>query len=134
MPYRLRSNIISRRANGEPIFPKPPSTPLFLDRRASGHCRGFLGGASNCLLVSVTDHELWITPAFPFNIVGPYGRFGLDYRIPTSAVASAKLRRSWLGHNVRLELRRPGGENRVVDLRVRNPAALISALSPKGTT
>jgi hypothetical protein len=118
----------SRRKRGEPIRPTCPTDALYCDRRASAEARGWIGGASNCLLVVVTDAELWIAPIFPLNLVLPYGMFGLDHRVPRRRVVRAERVKTLFGEAIALEL--PGAGRRNPELRIRtsDPAAFLDAL------
>ncbi|MBW3560396.1 MAG: hypothetical protein KY446_10240 [Proteobacteria bacterium] len=128
-PPSLWFVVRSRRKRGEPIVPRCPPAAMFCERRGSGRARGWIGGASNCLLVAVTDRELWIAPTFPFNMVSPYGVFGLDHRVPKARVVRAEPMRAIFGENVFLELPgRAGRRNAEVRLKLRDPEAFLAAL------
>jgi hypothetical protein len=56
----------------DPLFPARDEVNIvFEERWTSGNSNKTKvtqwGGASNCLLVIVTDEELWVTTHFPFN-------------------------------------------------------------------
>ena len=125
-------SIHSRRVRDEPLVPRPPSNAEFCERGASGTVRGnIFGNASNCLQVSVTGGELWITPTFPFNLIAPYGVMGLEYRTPKSQVAVVELESGWLGTSVLIDIRQPGkGKTSNIKLRLRSPDAFLAALRP----
>jgi len=84
-------SIRSRRVRDEPLVPRPPANAEFCERGASGTARGnIFGSAHNCLQVSVTGGELWITPTFPLNLIAPYGLMGLEHRTPRAVSSLAE--------------------------------------------
>ena len=125
-PVMIWYAVNSRRARGEPVMPRPPASARYADTRASGKQKGKWGGASNCLMVVVDDRELWLSPVFPITLFVPYGAFGLEFRKPV-ALVRAEARKDWTGMNVRLTLTAKG-DPVVIDMRVRDPAKLLSAL------
>ena len=128
-PRHIRASIHSRQERGEPVNPQAPIGATYCERHASGHCRGLFAGATNCLMVAITGDELWITPIFPFNLVAPYGKHGLEYRVQRSQVTSARqLERGWRSYNLLLELPNANGQLRELELRLNNPDRFLIAL------
>jgi hypothetical protein len=127
-PAWLWISVQSRRKIGEPLVPKPPASAEFCERGASGKARGnILGNAHNCLMVTVTGTELWITPTFPFNLIAPYGFMGLEYRVSKSQILRAEMRKRIFGSAVEVEFSAPKG-TRMLSLRLKKPEAFLTAL------
>ena len=128
-PTWLWFSIRSRQKIGEPLNPKPLAGTEFCERSASGNARGkIFGKAHNCLMVSVTRTELWITPRFPFNLIAPYGFMGLEYRVPKNQVVRAEMRKRFLGSTVEIEISSPKG-TKILSLKLRQPEAFLEALA-----
>ena len=96
---------------------------MFCERRVSGKAQGMLAGAMNCLLVSVTADEVWITPIFPFNFLDPFGFFKLEHRWHRKQVAAEPMT-SWAAANVCLAV----GATQL-ELRLRDPQAFLEAIA-----
>ena len=127
-------SVRSRRMRGEPIIPRPPATASFCERRASGTLRGTFGGARNCLMVSITGDQLWVTPTFPFNMIAPHGVMGLEHRIAKADVISLDLRKTWRGHTVTVGFRRLGDRPGLLELKLHDPEGFFAALGLRART
>lgn len=67
-----------------------------------------LGGAHNCLWISVTDKELLVGPHFPFNLMFLPEIYGLEYRIRGLDILSVdELSSFFLGKRARVRFRSP---------------------------
>jgi hypothetical protein len=119
----------SRHLRREPIWPGTTANALFSQRGVSGQAiENPLGSARGCLMVVVTHSDLWIAISFPFNIVLPYGLLGLEYRVPKDRVIRATPGKMLLGRVVTVEIAKPGGGSRSLQLDLSDPDAFISAL------
>ena len=107
-------------------MPRIAAQASYGERGASGREHGKFGGASRCLVIWVSGDRFFVAPAFPFNMIAPLGLLGLEHECLRSQV-SAELHRDWAGTNVRLRLATASREA-VLDLRVRQPEALIEAV------
>jgi len=117
-----------RRKIRGPHFPSRDQVNVLFDERwTSGRSLKSLltrlGGANNCLRVTVTDSELWIAPHFPFSAFG--SSLDLDHRVERSAIASIKRR----GKPITVEWMTPNGEPKAVELRLRRPLEFVAVLS-----
>jgi hypothetical protein len=115
------------------VFPRfGPEQFRFHERNASGHSKKTLftrlGGARNCLQVSVTDSEVWIRMIFPLNILAE--NFDLEHRIPKEAITRAEVVAGRTGKSILLEYRDQHGQVHGLSLRIRNPDAFLQALNP----
>src|SRR5262245_4847738 len=88
----------------------PPVAPKhirFEERAASGCSHKTmctrLGGARNCLHVTVTDAEVWIRPVFPFIILAQ--QFDLEHRIPRASITSVQPKQSAFVRSLHLDYR-----------------------------
>jgi hypothetical protein len=120
-------SIFRRRHVGKPLFPKPPATAAFIERRTSGRnlktLRGRLGGAKNCLLVVVTETELSVEPMFPFNLMFLPEVYGLDFRIKRSTIQHIETRESFFGVTLVVQ-----AVDEFFELKLRDPAAFRRSL------
>ncbi len=86
----ITASIIYRKRTGKPFHPKIPEDAIFYERAASGYsCKSALtriGGARRCLLIAVTNDELIISPAFPFNLMFLPEIYGLEFRVSRSQI------------------------------------------------
>ncbi len=123
-------SIFYRRQNGKPVIPKRPPDALFSEGYASGRAMTNLftrlGGANNCLLVAVTADEFMVAPRFPFNLMFLPEIFGLELRIPRSAIRSVERKSTLLGQWFTISFFTD--VPRQVALRVRDPDAFAKAL------
>jgi hypothetical protein len=100
----IAASIVIKRRHGKPIFPRLPQDALFKERKCSGRSHKNLitriGGASNCLLVAVTDTELIVSPFFPFNLMFLPEIYGFDLRVKRSVIQSVEKKTGRLGTSV----------------------------------
>jgi hypothetical protein len=118
-----------RRKIRGPHFPDfTTENVLFEERRTSGcsHKSLFtrMGGASNCLRVAVTDKDLWITPHFPFSAFA--APLDLDHRIRRDSITKVERK----GRTVRITFIQDDGEERMIELRLRNADQFLAVLQP----
>ena len=117
-----------------PLFPPQSDQQVRFDETwTSGRCLDTLitrlGGARNCLHVTVTVDELWIRPQPPFHLMFLPEIYGLQYRVPTSRVARLEKTRGLLGTLVKLEFTDDPGRGHVVKLRLRRPDDFLAAMT-----
>jgi hypothetical protein len=97
----IAASIFYRRQSGKPVIPRRPPDAAFSEGFASGRRMSNLftrlGGANNCLLVTVTPSEFMVVPRFPFNLLFMPEIFGLELRIPRSSIRSVERRKTFLG-------------------------------------
>lgn len=114
------------------VFPPLKSVHhLFHEGTASGSSgKNWLtriGGANNCLRVTVTDSEVWIRTFFPFNLLAR--SIDLEHRIPRESILAVErlssVRRQRI---VLLDFQLPDGGQRRLKLRLKNPQAFLAAL------
>ena len=99
---------------------------MFEERWTSGNSHKSLytrlGGASNCLCVTVTDEELWVAPHFPFSALAAH--FDLDHRVRRDAITNVEQD----GKIVRVTFSLDDGVERTLALRLRNPERIVADL------
>jgi len=118
--------------SGKPVAPRVPPGAAFGETMCSGRVLGGmlarLGGANNCLVVTVDRGRLGVSFAFPFNLLPMPGFGALDIDLPVSAIARVTPGRRLWQHVLRIDFtdlnRKP------VELVVRNEAGLVAALGP----
>ena len=81
-----------------------------------------LGGAKNCLNITVTDNELWINPQFPFNLVGYY-HDGI-HRIQKNNISNITSKH----RNVTLEFVNTDGSKGKFEIMLRNKDKFLKSL------
>lgn len=127
------ASIVYRLLRRKGFSATPQGEVLFHERFGSGNsCRNLLtrmGGAQNCLLITVTDRELLIRPWFPFNTLFLPEIYDLEHRIPIAQIKSVRERRSWLGGlYVDIEFESSGPECHRITLRLRGKDDFLRAL------
>lgn len=122
--YRIRS--------GKPIFVQPDGRAQFAERWTSGHSNRSLltklGGARNCLCVTVTDRELRIQPHFPFSLMFLPEIYGLDLRIPRASIRSVERRRWALSTGLCVSFAGPGARASSVQFYLRDEPGFLQAI------
>jgi hypothetical protein len=118
---------------GKPVAPRVPPGAAFGETMCSGRVlRGLLariGGANNCLIVSVDRGRFVVSLAFPFNLLPIPGLGALDIDVPISTVARVTPGRRLWQHVLRIDFT---DINRApVELVVRDEARLVAALGPR---
>jgi len=125
------ASILWRRRAGKPIFPRNPKNARFAERGCSGRSNRNLltriGGASRCLLVAVTDDRLIVSPFFPFNLMFLPEFYGLEHSIPARAIREVEDRQGLFRRTILVSFDDP--QPRQIELRVRDPDALLAALN-----
>jgi hypothetical protein len=121
--------LVVRRIRRGSIFPRRDTVAvLFEERWTSG--RSFkswitrYGGANNCLRVTVTEDEIWVTPHVPFNLFAD--KLDLEHRIPIRDVIRVAPKK----RSVELEFRYPDGSTRTLELHLRRSADFLSSINP----
>jgi hypothetical protein len=122
-----------RRSRTGPQFPSLDQvTVLFRERFASGasHLTWItrLGGAQNCLSVTLTDSELWITTFFPFTAFA--GFYDLEHRIPTIQLRSVQQN----GKAVTIDFDARDGDTWRVVLYLRRASEFMAVIPPHVVT
>lgn len=123
--------MIVRRVRKGPFFP-PLSTVTvrFRETWTSGRShRNFfnrLGGARNCLIVTVTEKELWVTVAFPFSLADPKG--DLLKRISLSQIVEIKNEPKGWKPSVFVTFKEADGKTIKLQFYLRQPGAFLQAL------
>ncbi len=91
---------------------------LFEERWTSGRSHKSLftrlGGANNCLRVTVTEDELWVAPHFPFSAFA--AQFDLDHRVRRESITNIEQKRKMTCVTFSID----DGNERTIDLRLRN--------------
>jgi len=117
------------------VFPEvAPGQFRFHERRASGHSKktlfSRLGGARNCLHVSVTDTEVWIRMPFPLNVLAE--NFDLEHRISRDAITNVEVVPIRTQQSVLLEYRDKQGRGHRLSLTLRDREAFLEAVKRGG--
>ena len=86
-----------------------------------------LGGASNCLKVSVNDREIYIRPFFPFNLMFLPEIYDLEHRILKEQIVSLEKRNGLIGRDkILLTFTNPSGIQKTVELYIKQSEKFIS--------
>lgn len=86
-----------------------------------------LGGANNCLTVTVTKDAVCATVAFPFGLIAAV--YGIDRRIPADAIVSVELQSAPIaGPRVVINYRLRDGGQTSYEIRSRRSNELIKAI------
>jgi hypothetical protein len=128
----IGASVIFRVRSGKPLRPTAVPGSRFLERGASGGCLDTpwerLGGARNCLLVALTDSELYITPQFPFNLMFLPEIYGVEEHIPLNRIRSFTSIDRWYGKSIRVDFTRANGSDGTFSLRLRKQREFLDVL------
>jgi len=128
----IGASIIFRLSREKPLWPSAPSDARFVERHASGSCLdtlwGRLGGARNCLLVTLTPAELYVTPQFPFNLMFLPEIYGLEARVPYGRIRNCTPIDKWYGKSVRIEFTRSSGADSTFSLILRKRKEFLTTI------
>ncbi|MEQ1726456.1 MAG: hypothetical protein ABL882_11080 [Sphingopyxis sp.] len=123
-------SIVFRLNRGKPIFPKRPDGALFYEGWASGRSLatlwGRIGGARNCLMITVTPKELIVTPRFPFNLMFLPEIYGMEACVPRSRVRIENDSAGLLKRGIIIVV--DGADSLRMELMPRNKARFLKAL------
>lgn len=113
------------------VFPHvPPERIRFEERAASGRSYKSmftkLGGARNCLHVTVTDTEVWIRTSFPFAVFAQ--QCDLEHRIPRASIINIESGKSAFVRNIILDYRDERGQAHRLSLTLRKPDDFLRAV------
>ena len=128
--FAIIISAVIRVRRGKVLFPKPSSNALFSERICSG--RSFstiwarVGGARNCLLVTLTEKTLAVTPHFPFNLIFLPEIYGLEHNIDISAIRDVTEKKGILGSSVTVAF--TGLREQRFELRLRHQDGFLQAL------
>jgi len=116
-----------RRKIRGPHFPDRSEVNILFEERwtsGSSHKSRYtrLGGANNCLRVTVTDDELWVAPHFPFSAFA--AQFDLDHRVRRDAITNVEQN----GRMIHVTFAVDDGVERLIVLRLRNADRFCAVL------
>ncbi len=124
------ASLIYRKVKGSGIEKPPAESIAFEERYASGrsHKRWYtsIGGAHNCLVVTVTDTKLYIRSFFPFNLMFVPEFFDLEHQIKLEDIERIDRTKSLFRDKVRVQFGKSGSKQ-AVELRLRDPDAFLKA-------
>lgn len=125
--------LLVRRAQGKPLLAPSASTFEFAERWTSGRSLGSwwarLGRANNCLLVGIRGDRLLVQPHFPFNQWFVPEMFGLEHDVAVKDITRLASRPGLFRESLIVEYRDRAMESRALELSLRDPDALLAALS-----
>lgn len=115
-----------------PLFPPRGSVIVrFHETSASGSSdKNFLSRIANTgsrLEITVTDNEVWVQPRPLVSLLDD--EFDLEHRIPFGEISSAEIVHR-LTRFLRLGFKLPDGSTRHLKLRLQDPEAFLTALTP----
>ena len=85
-----------------------------------------LGGARNCLKVSVNNQELFIRPFPPFNLMFLPEFFDLEHRIPLTQIISVQENNSFARKVISIEFRNRDSQIGTIELFIKNADKFIN--------
>jgi len=117
---------------GKPLFARPLPDAVFVERWASGRAgKGLIARLSTTrrgLQVQVTGRELIVTPHFPVTLGFMPEIYGLDHRIPLTAVRSALIVGGRRIQAVEVQYERPGDDTGVLQLLLKRGQDFVAAV------
>ena len=124
-------SVIYRQFTGRGVGNPSKSDLVFQERNASGRSLKAwwtrLGGANNCLVVSVTHSALVVRPFFPFNIMFLPEIFDLEHSIDLTDITNATKRPGVFRQKVLVEFQQ-GSHRGSFELKLRDPDAFLRAV------
>jgi hypothetical protein len=128
----IGASVVFRFNKGKPLRPSAPADARFVERWASGNCLDTLwsrlGGARNCLLVTLSESELYVCPQFPFNLMFLPEIYGLEDRVTYDRIRNCVAIDRWYGKSVRLDFIRSNGSDSTFRLILRKRQEFLSTL------
>jgi hypothetical protein len=125
-----------RKWKGKALLASRPSDAQFVEAWTSGHSNRSLltrlGGARNCLLVAITPTSLVVRPHFPFSLLFLPEIYDLEYVIPRRNIQMVTPRSGWLGKTIEIAFSVDAGDNRSIELRLRQPEIFLQAVRARG--
>lgn len=125
-------SILFRRLRGKPILRSGPRPYRYREGWISGYShRGlltFLGGARNCLTVTVTDSLLTVHPNFPFSLFFLPEVYDLDHRIPLEQLRSVEKKQKFFSTAVDVTYETARGVLRTVSIFVRDKDQFVYSI------
>jgi hypothetical protein len=126
----IAASVWFRRANGKPVIPQKPRDAVFCEDWCSGRSlrNGLtrIGGASNCLLIHVSDGQLVVTPRFPFTLMFLPELYGLDLRVSIASIAGVEPVQHFWGRALRLSFH--SGDPAPIELKLHDERRFIDSL------
>ena len=126
------ASVVYRRARGKPVLFFGIRGAQFLERFASGFSHDTwytrLGGASNCLVVAVSERRLIVRPWFPFNMLFLPEIYALEHEIPLAQVMDVSVTKWWGHRRVVVRCRDSENQERALSLFLRSPERLMDVL------
>ncbi len=126
------ASILFRRFRGNPIFRAGPRSYRYKEGWISGYShRGiltFLGGARNCLTVTLTDNLLTVHPNFPFSLFFLPEVYDLDHKIPIEKLRSVEKKQKLFSMAVDITYETARGASRTISMFVRDKDLFIYSL------
>lgn len=114
----------------KPLFAHPSTDAVFTEAWTSGSSNknvfAKLGGARNCLRVTVTPTLLEVRPHFPFTLFFPEV-YDLEHQIPLSQVQAVSREKKLFTESVNVTYGPPGEPARSLRFVLRNPQEFINA-------
>ena len=124
-------SVIYRQSTGRRVKSPSKSEVVFEERNASGRSLRTwwtrLGGANNCLVVSVTHSMLLIRPFFPFNLMFLPEIFDLEHSIDLTEITNAAKHPGLFRQKVLVEFQQ-GSRGGSFELKLRDPDAFLRAV------
>lgn len=120
----LIASMIYRRVCGKPVFWPPMIDAMFVESWTSGsgaaNAIARLGGANNCLRVSLNRRRFQAAPHLPCSALFLPEVFGLEIDLPVARPLSPERKRRWWTQVLDVGYRDDRGRVRTLSLRLRD--------------
>jgi hypothetical protein len=130
--FWLSASVVYRIWRQKPIFATQAHGALFAETWTSGHSNRNiftkLGGARNCLYVSVTPSEVQIQPHFPFTLMFLPELLGMELSITRSHIKSIEPKHGLLRGGLLVSFWSEGEGARSIQLTLRKPQEFLNAI------
>jgi hypothetical protein len=125
-------SVIYRRMTRKPVLFFTVPKAIFIRHTASGFCLDKwwrrLGGASNCLVVAISQQRLIIRPLTPFNLMFMPEFYGLEYDVPLNKIVTVSPYRYFSRSGLRVVLRDAEGACHGIVLFLQMPQEFLKHL------
>ena len=128
--FWVLASAVHRKLKGRGVKSPPKEDIVFEERTASGRSLKSwytsMGGAQNCLVVTVTGAKLLVRPFFPFTLMFLPEIFDLEHERGLKDLESVKKEKDFLRDKVLISFQ-ASGIHKTIELRLRDADAFIQA-------
>ena len=130
--FWIVASVIYRKINNKKIESLPQKKIVYVDKGASGRSLKNwytrLGGASRCLVITVTDSVIIIRPFFPFNLMFLPEIFDMEHLISISDILNVEVKSSLPGKRVVIEFKKLH-TTKIIELTLNDSSSFVNLIT-----